>query len=399
MPEGVDQGLTSDAIHLVANERMDRADASLYRHLEIRAIARGVFLLHQTEGLLEVVAALGAQPADRDTALVADAAHQEEHALELLPVRRVGWQIVDGGMQLHRGAHDTLQQRVVQLLRDPRALGQAFFETDVQLPGQLPRAQPVGREREPAAGGDDEETEPGRLPEGRLHHERDRRVGLPPSSISRAAHHAEAIRAGREMRVDRLGGGGRRAPVAIAAVEPVAEPHLLRKRQADPDELERDALAIGGNAKRGGAKQVERDAIDQRSRGPRRSPACAAAGAPDRRPRALAWSRARCVRRDSGSASVRAACFQRCAARQPPRIRGCLLHPAVRAAGDRAPPAGGGSRSPPTASPCCPRQARRSDRAGRVGEDWPPRGPRRSARGPPPCRPTATRRLRRRARN
>src|SRR5688572_23704368 len=77
MPEGVDQSLTSDAIHLVANERMNRADVSLDGHLEIRAVARGVFLLHQTEGLLQVVAALDAQPANRDPALVADAIHQE----------------------------------------------------------------------------------------------------------------------------------------------------------------------------------------------------------------------------------------------------------------------------------------------------------------------------------
>ena len=229
MPERVDQGLASDAIHLVANQRMNRADAALDGHLEIRAVTRGIFLPHQAEGLLQIVAALGAQPADRDTAFVADAAHQAEHALELLPVRRIGWQIVDGGMQLHRGAHDTLQQRVVQLLRDPRAFGQAFLETDVQLTRELPRAQPPGREREPAACGDGGDTEPGRLPEGRLHHERDRRVGLPPSSISRAAHHAEAIRAGREMRVDRLGRGGRprssrdRSHRADSAAAPAAE--------------------------------------------------------------------------------------------------------------------------------------------------------------------------------
>ena len=207
--ERVDQRLASDAIDLIADQRMNRADASFDGHLEIRAVARGVFLLHQHEGLLQVVAALGAQSADRDAAFVADAAHQREHALELLPVRRLGGQIVDGGMQLHRGAHHALQQRVVQLLRDARAFGQAFFETDVQLPRELPRAQLVGGEHERAAGGDDEEAEPGGLPEGGFHHERDRRVGLAPSSIARAAHHAEGVRAGREMRVDRLGGGGR----------------------------------------------------------------------------------------------------------------------------------------------------------------------------------------------
>ena len=147
------------------------------------------------------------------------------------------------------------------------------------------------------------------------------------------------------------------------------------------------------NAKRGRAEQIERHAIDRDRADPgdRRHARRQACRIDDREP--LRGREPDASVGTLGSASVRAACFQRCAARRPSRIRGYRLHRAVRSARDRAPPAGGGSRSPPTAIPCCPRPARRSDRAGRLEECWASRGPRRSARGPPPCPPTATRRL------
>ena len=46
-------------------------------------------------------------------------------------------------VQLHRRAEEALQQRVVQLLRDARPLGQALLEPHVELPGDLQHAQPV----------------------------------------------------------------------------------------------------------------------------------------------------------------------------------------------------------------------------------------------------------------
>ena len=40
-------------------------------------------------------------------------------------------------MQLHGGAEETLQQSIVQFLRDASAFREPFFKADVELSGEL----------------------------------------------------------------------------------------------------------------------------------------------------------------------------------------------------------------------------------------------------------------------
>ena len=63
------------------------------------------------------------------------------HYLHNMGQRRLRLQVfgqaINGDVKLHGGADDSLQQRVMEFLRDARALGQSFFKAQVQLSRHL----------------------------------------------------------------------------------------------------------------------------------------------------------------------------------------------------------------------------------------------------------------------
>ena len=59
---------------------------------------------------------------------------------------RIGGQLVDSDIQLHRGADKTLKESVVKIPRNPRAFGEAFLKLHPQKIFNLPDATGI-RER------------------------------------------------------------------------------------------------------------------------------------------------------------------------------------------------------------------------------------------------------------
>ena len=68
------------------------------------------------------------------------APHQLEHAVERAASRRARRHLPGRHVQLHRRAHESLQQRVVKILGDARPFRKPLLEANVELPGDLVHA-------------------------------------------------------------------------------------------------------------------------------------------------------------------------------------------------------------------------------------------------------------------
>ena len=257
MPDRVHERLAADAIDLIADERMQGPGPALDDDAKADLFLDPELLLHPAERLLEVVAASRrrAQATHGVAALIDDASHQLEHAIERRPRGRIGRHVAGRDMQLHRRADQTLQQGVVQVLRDARPLRQPFLEPDVEPPRDLvhPEAVQAGRsehDRDRAG-----ELKPGRLPDTWSDGEADGGFSAAPLIVAVGRHDAEAVRAGTEIRVDRRARGDGLAPVAVKAIEPIAEPHPLRHGQTQAGIGERQPLAARRDVNR--AAQID----------------------------------------------------------------------------------------------------------------------------------------------
>ena len=98
-----------------------------------------------SERALERLAVVGRAPetVEHAASFVRRAPHDGEGLVEARAVRRSLRQLVHGQMELHGRAQESLQERVVQLLRDARALLQPFVRAGVELPRELPQAMAV----------------------------------------------------------------------------------------------------------------------------------------------------------------------------------------------------------------------------------------------------------------
>ena len=109
-----------------------------------RPILDAELLHHGAQRLLEIVCARrsGRRSAHGVASFVDDSPHQLRARDRARPsLASPAGNLVGGDMQLHRRADKTLQQRIVQILRDARALGETFFEADVELSCDLVHAQ------------------------------------------------------------------------------------------------------------------------------------------------------------------------------------------------------------------------------------------------------------------
>ncbi len=107
----------------------------------------GHLLAHSREGLRQVEACRARRSAARAPccALLDHLRDQLLHAPEQRAGRRALGHLPDGHVQLHRRAHEALQQGVVQLARDAGPLREALFEERVEPPRHLAEAPGVER--------------------------------------------------------------------------------------------------------------------------------------------------------------------------------------------------------------------------------------------------------------
>src|SRR5580700_249701 len=127
-------------------------------------------------------------------------------------------------MQLHGGAQKTLQQGVMQFLRDACALGESFFKAHTHLLRQAQQPEP---EKQQDYKSDEQHTrkpEPPCLPERRSDFKGKGSLGTIPCPFAVACHNPESIRAWAEIRIDRFACRGGLTPGRIKALEHILEP-------------------------------------------------------------------------------------------------------------------------------------------------------------------------------
>ena len=168
-------------------------------------------------------------------------------------------------------AGDLVRRFATRQLAEQRDLGQPGAEIVVDVAGDaiaiaLDRAlqlEPLDLAAEPAradeahgAGDDEERAEAGgdleraRLVEVRQDHERHRRLGAAPAAVAVAGGDAEAVAAGRQVAVVRRALGAGFDPVLLEAFDAVAEPHLLRRREAETGVAELEPVRTRRNLQR-----------------------------------------------------------------------------------------------------------------------------------------------------
>ena len=194
MAKRVDQRFAADPVDLVADHRLQRPGLALDDDAVV-----GVFRRPRAPACIPANAcsrSCGAlrrrpQPAHRVAALLDHPSHQIEHPAERRLGRRILRQPIGRDVELHRRADETLQQRVVQFLRDARPLREPLFEPHVELPGHLEDAQAVEAPSGNAQSKHRGQLEPGGLPELGWTSKRTRRFGAVPEAVAVGRHHAE----------------------------------------------------------------------------------------------------------------------------------------------------------------------------------------------------------------
>ncbi len=168
MLERIDHRLTADPVDLVPDGGVERARLPLTDDAEIDSFLRVQLLADSREGLFEIVvlAAGRTQPSDCIASLFDHTPHQLEHPAQALLVWPFRRHMVYRNVELHRRAQKTLQQRVVQFLRDARSLRQPLLELKLQPRPHLPHAPPEARPDEAGGGRSAEKKESSRLIKG-----------------------------------------------------------------------------------------------------------------------------------------------------------------------------------------------------------------------------------------
>src|SRR5262249_29260107 len=149
---------------------------------------------------------------------------------------RIEWtrrQQVAHRLEPEQQAMKALQQRIVELLRDPRALVDTFLQTHVEPVRDLANTvliqRPQQRQRSESQNG----FEPYRLKERGRDREVDERAGFVPDAAVVACDHVKAIRAWRKVGIERLAAIANVLPLAIEAFEHVPEANLLGRHEAE----------------------------------------------------------------------------------------------------------------------------------------------------------------------
>ena len=117
----------------------------------------------------------------------------------------------------------TLQQRVVQIAGDARALVDALFQARVEFLRDLMEAVPVQRPEQSQKSGRARRLEPSGLIVRRGDGKIEGRAGLVPHAAVIAGHHAEAVIAWRKIVIERLPFIADVLPVGIVAFQLVRE--------------------------------------------------------------------------------------------------------------------------------------------------------------------------------
>src|SRR5215472_12571602 len=155
MAKCIEDRLAADAINFVAKYRMKGPAPPLYGdakgHRRFVPPA-GELILDLGEHLVQAHQILGSrsQPLQRVAPLRGDASHQLQNVIQSRSCGRIRWNQIGRDVQLHGGAQETLEERVMKLTRDSRALLEPLFKPEVEPTRHLPHADSVGRPKRQA---------------------------------------------------------------------------------------------------------------------------------------------------------------------------------------------------------------------------------------------------------
>ena len=134
--EGTHQGFATDAVDFIADDRVQRAGAAFDSDAKINLLFDGEFLPNAGKCLLDVKGAATGRSAEALKSVAAffkNLTHDVKNMGQRRLRRQILGQMINRDVKLHRGADDTLQQRVMEFLRDFGSLGESFFEAELQL--------------------------------------------------------------------------------------------------------------------------------------------------------------------------------------------------------------------------------------------------------------------------
>ena len=247
VPEGIPKGFRRNLVDLVTNDRVQISRLALDCDTECGRLVGA-----------RVGRELVAKGPDRDREIVTFDGRRPQ-ALHRVPafgdrLRRVFnrtiqflfrlcralRQQVRRGLEPQQQSVEALQQRVVQLPRDARALVDAFVEASLVLTRDLANAPPIPSPHETEGRDDDERLEPPCLVIRRRDREGQRCAGLVPHTTVVACHDAEAVGARWQVRILHLSIVDDLLPVGVLSFEHVTEPHLLRGGQAERRVVDRE---------------------------------------------------------------------------------------------------------------------------------------------------------------
>src|ERR1700733_2431271 len=232
MHKCIQQGLAANAIDFIADQRPQWARNTINDNAEISFVVEGKFLSQSREGSLKVLAARFrcAQPTQRISTLFSDCTHQLQDPFQERFGGRVLWELVFRYIKLERGAQNTLQQRVMQFLRDAGTLVKSLLEQGVQSMSQLKHAKTIERHDQGEAGGKTQAAKPPGLPKCRLNCKGKYRLRAIPQAQAVRCNQAEAIGTGVEIGEHYLAQGDYAAPALTGAVQLVTVEDFFRCR-------------------------------------------------------------------------------------------------------------------------------------------------------------------------
>src|ERR1700728_259603 len=167
MHKCIQQSLAANAIDFIADQRPQWTRNTINDNAEISFVVDGKFLPQSREGNLKVLAARFrcAQSTQRISTLFSDCTHQLQDPFQERFGGRVLRELVFRYIKLERGAQNTLQQRVMQFLRNARTLGKPLLEAIIQSFRQLMNTQSIYGDDRQATPCKTSHSKPPRLPE------------------------------------------------------------------------------------------------------------------------------------------------------------------------------------------------------------------------------------------
>src|SRR5271170_5195099 len=249
MHKCIQKSLAANAIDFIADQRPQWTRNTINNNAKISFVIEGKFLSQSREGSLKALVARFrcAQPTQRISTFFSDCTHQLQDPFQERFGGRVLRELVFRYIKLERGAQNTLEQRVMQNLRNARALGEPLLEANIQSFRQLVNAQAIKGEDRQATPCKTSRTKPPRLPKRRFDHERDRSLRAIPKTDTVRGNNAEEICARAQVFIDNLPRRNDIAPTLIGTIELIAKTDSFSRSQVRVVVIQGNALNSRGN--------------------------------------------------------------------------------------------------------------------------------------------------------